>query len=175
MQIELTAAFQIPEQNDFQMEKRPETAREYPMQTFLCPCQQGFRFPWTNRIEAIELGSLLVIDAAVCADGAEKPGGERRIDAFEQFEKDEADRVSLRQQSIAAGAGKLGNLCLISLLKDVVLQWRRYSPCWCDKQAKRCRAQPHAVRHKAAVIPMARMTCALWLIMIFLQLPNLTE
>ena len=32
---------------------------------------------------------------------------------------------------------------------------------WCDEPAKRCRAQLHAMRHKTAEIPKARMTCAL--------------
>ena len=47
-------------------------------------------------IEAIELGSLWLIDLVICADGAEKAGDKRRIDAFDQFQEDKADRVSLR-------------------------------------------------------------------------------
>ena len=43
---------------------------------------------------------------------------------------------------------------------------RSYSRSGCDKRPNRYRAQPHAVRHNVAVILMARMTCALWLIMI---------
>ena len=60
-------------------------------------------------VEAIELRSLLLVDSGIRADGAEKGSGERRIDAFEEFQEDEADRISLREQLIAAGLGKLGN------------------------------------------------------------------
>jgi hypothetical protein len=35
---------------------------------------------------------------------------------------------------------------------------------WIEKRSNRCRAQPHAVRLKAVAMPMATMTCALWLI-----------
>jgi hypothetical protein len=40
-----------------------------------------------------------------------------------------------------------------------------YSPLGVTKEPNDV-AQPHAASQKAAVIPMARMTCALWLIMI---------
>ena len=60
-------------------------------------------------IEAVELRSLLLIDLAICADGAEKAGGERRIDAFEQLQEDQADRIAVRQELIAAGVGELGD------------------------------------------------------------------
>jgi hypothetical protein len=42
-------------------------------------------------IEAIDLRSLLLIDLAICANRAEKAGGDRRIDAFEQLQEDQAD------------------------------------------------------------------------------------
>ena len=60
-------------------------------------------------IEAIELRSLLLVDCSIRADGAEKGSGERRIHAFEEFQEDEADRISLREQLVAAGLGKLGD------------------------------------------------------------------
>ena len=42
-------------------------------------------------IEAIELSSLLLVDSGICADGAEKAGGQRCIDAFEQLQEDQTD------------------------------------------------------------------------------------
>ena len=60
-------------------------------------------------IQAIELGSPLGLESGICFDGAEKTGRERRVDAFEEFQKDEADRISLREESIAARVGELGN------------------------------------------------------------------
>ena len=60
-------------------------------------------------VEAIELRSLLLVDSSIRTDGAEKGSGERRIHAFEEFQEDEADRISLREQLIAAGLGKLGD------------------------------------------------------------------
>jgi hypothetical protein len=42
-------------------------------------------------IEAIELGSLWLVDPGICVDGGKKSSGERRIDAFEQLQEDEAD------------------------------------------------------------------------------------
>ena len=60
-------------------------------------------------IEAIELGSLLLIDPGIAADRAEKAGGERRIDAFEQLQEDQTDRVSVGEELIAARVGELGD------------------------------------------------------------------
>ena len=47
-------------------------------------------------IEAVELGSPLGFKPGVRFDGAEKTGREWRVDAFEQLQEDEADRVSPR-------------------------------------------------------------------------------
>ena len=60
-------------------------------------------------IEAIELRSLLLIDPGIGADRAEKAGGERRIDAFEQLQEDQTDRVSVGEELIAARVGELGD------------------------------------------------------------------
>jgi hypothetical protein len=49
------------------------------------------------------------LNCSIRADGAEKGSGEQRIHAFEEFQEDEADRISLREQLIAAGLGKLGD------------------------------------------------------------------
>ena len=41
----------------------------------------------------------------VGCDGAEETGGEGRVDAFEELQEDEADRISLGGKLIAAGVG----------------------------------------------------------------------
>jgi hypothetical protein len=40
-------------------------------------------------IKSIELGSVFGLQAGVTGDGTEKPRGKRRIDALEEFQKDE--------------------------------------------------------------------------------------
>jgi hypothetical protein len=60
-------------------------------------------------IEAIKLRSPLGFKSGVCFDGVEKACREWRIDAFEELQENEADRVSLREELIVARAGELGN------------------------------------------------------------------
>jgi len=60
-------------------------------------------------IEAVELRSFLLVDAGIRADGAEEAGGQWRVDAFEQLQEDETDRVTLWEELVAAGVGKLGD------------------------------------------------------------------
>jgi hypothetical protein len=52
--------------------------------------------------ETIELRSLVRFEAGICVDGSEQTGGQRRIDALEKFQEDEANRVAVRQELIAA-------------------------------------------------------------------------
>ena len=59
-------------------------------------------------IKAIELRSPLGFEPCICLDGAEKACGERGIDAFEELQEDEADRVSLRKL-IASRVRELGD------------------------------------------------------------------
>jgi hypothetical protein len=63
-------------------------------------------------VEAIKLGSPLGLKPCVCFDGAEKTCGEWGVDAFEELQEDEADRVALREQLITARVGELGNKTL---------------------------------------------------------------
>jgi hypothetical protein len=63
-------------------------------------------------IEAIKLRSPLGLKSGVCFDAAEKACGEWRVDAFEELKEDEANRVPLREQLIAARVGELGNKTL---------------------------------------------------------------
>ena len=60
-------------------------------------------------VEAVELRSPLVMEASIRAYGAEKAGGKRRINAFEELQEDEADRVSVREELVAARAWQLGD------------------------------------------------------------------
>ena len=60
-------------------------------------------------IKAIELRSPLGFEPGICFDGAEKTCREWGVDAFEELQEDEADRVSLREELIAARIGELGN------------------------------------------------------------------
>jgi hypothetical protein len=66
----------------------------------LAPLSRGFEADGANEgieiiddalIEAIELRSLVLINLAICTDGAEKAGGERRVDAFEELQEHQAD------------------------------------------------------------------------------------
>ncbi len=70
-------------------------------------------------VEAVELRSPLVSGFGITADGIKKTRGQRGIDALEQFEEDEADRVSLRQVLIAAGTWKPGDEPLGSQLGEI--------------------------------------------------------
>jgi hypothetical protein len=64
----------------------------------------------------------LGLKPCVCFDGAEKACGEWRIDAFEELQEDEADRVSLREQLITARVRELGNKTLGADFRKVVAE-----------------------------------------------------
>jgi len=64
----------------------------------------------------------LGLKPCVCFDGAEKACGEWRVDAFEELQEDEADRVSLREQLITARVGELGNKPLGAEFREVVAE-----------------------------------------------------
>ena len=73
-------------------------------------------------IEAIKLRSPLGFEPSVCFDGAEKACREWGIDAFEELQEDEADRVAFRQESIAPGVWKFLDQALGSELRQIVTQ-----------------------------------------------------
>jgi hypothetical protein len=56
-------------------------------------------------IEAVELRPLCVRGSGVGSDGAEEASGQRGVDAFEQLEENQAERVSM-----GGGADSGGNL-----------------------------------------------------------------
>src|SRR4029077_13489521 len=59
-------------------------------------------------------------DAGIAADGGKKAGGERRVAALEQLQKDETDRIALRQELIAARAGELRHETFGPQFREVV-------------------------------------------------------
>ena len=73
-------------------------------------------------IEPVKLRSPLGLKPDVCFDGVEKACGERRVDAFEELKEDEANRVPLREQLIAARVGELGNKTLGADFRKVVTE-----------------------------------------------------
>ena len=73
-------------------------------------------------IEAIEFGSPLGFEPDICFDGAEKACGERGVDAFEELQEDEADRVSAREELIAARVGEFGNKTFGAEFREVVAE-----------------------------------------------------
>jgi len=60
-------------------------------------------------IQAIELRSPLGFEPGICFDGAEKACREWGVNAFEELQEDEADRVPLREELIASGIRELGD------------------------------------------------------------------
>ena len=70
-------------------------------------------------VEAVELGSLVIMDSCIGADGAEKASGQRRINTFEQLEEEQAERVSVGEKLISAGIWKLGDKTFGPKLREV--------------------------------------------------------
>src|SRR5271166_2100711 len=58
-------------------------------------------------VEAVELRSVLALEAGVGLDGREEAGGQRGVDAFEELQEDEADRVAVGKEPVAAGVRQL--------------------------------------------------------------------
>ena len=56
-------------------------------------------------VQAVERRALAVGEGSVSGDRAEESSGEWSVDAVEEFQEDEAYRISLGQQTVAAGAG----------------------------------------------------------------------
>jgi hypothetical protein len=75
-------------------------------------------------VALIAVGDLLPVrpDPAPSLLGAEKACGEWRVDAFEERQEDEANRVSLREQLITARVGELGNKTLGANFREVIAE-----------------------------------------------------
>ena len=55
-------------------------------------------------VEAVELRSFIGLEAGIAFDRAKDTGGKRSVDPLEQFEEDQADGVTGREQLIAPRA-----------------------------------------------------------------------
>ena len=54
------------------------------------------------RVEAVELRSVLAVEPGVALDGREEPGSRLGVDAFEELQEDETDRVAVEEEPVAA-------------------------------------------------------------------------
>ena len=73
-------------------------------------------------IEAVELRPLCVRGSGVGTDGAEEASGQRGVDAFEQLEENQAERVSMGEKLIAAGIWKLSDETFGPKLGEVIAE-----------------------------------------------------
>ena len=73
-------------------------------------------------IKAVELRPLLLVDSSIRADGAEKAGGKRRIDALEELQEDQTDCRSEREELRAARVWKRGDEPLGPELGEIVTE-----------------------------------------------------
>ena len=60
-------------------------------------------------VEAVELAAAVVVETGIGGDWAEESGRPRGVDALEELEEDQGDRVALRQELITARVGQLGD------------------------------------------------------------------
>ena len=58
-------------------------------------------------VELVELVQPILGHDSVSRIGMKKPGGERRIDLVEEFEKQQTDAISIGQEAIAARVWQL--------------------------------------------------------------------
>ena len=56
-------------------------------------------------VKAIDLRPALLLQLAIAWNGAKQSGGKRSVDALEEFEEDERDRVAAWQQAVSAQCG----------------------------------------------------------------------
>src|SRR6266436_4787880 len=71
-------------------------------------------------VKAVERRALAVGEGLVSGDRVEESSGQRSVDAVEEFQEDQADRISLGQQTVAAGAGQLFDKAFRAELGEVV-------------------------------------------------------
>ena len=75
-------------------------------------------------VERVELMAFLLMELGISGEGLEEPGRQRRVDALEEFEEHETDRVSVGEESISAAVGHLLNKALGAKLGEVVSKGR---------------------------------------------------
>jgi hypothetical protein len=83
---------------------------------------EGIEIADNRLIEAIELRPPLGFEPCVCFDWAEKTCCEWGIDAFEELQEYEADRVSVREELIAARVGEFGHKAFGTEFREVVAE-----------------------------------------------------
>ena len=71
-------------------------------------------------VQAVERRAVGVGEGLVSGDRVEESSGERSVDAVEEFQEDQADRISLGRQAVAAGAGQLFDQAFGAQLGEVV-------------------------------------------------------
>jgi hypothetical protein len=71
-------------------------------------------------VSAVERRAPAVGEGLVSGDRVEESSGERSVDAVEEFQEDQADRISLGRQTVAAGAGQLFDKAFGAQLGEVV-------------------------------------------------------
>jgi hypothetical protein len=71
-------------------------------------------------IEPVELRSFFTVEPGIAAHGAEKACGQRRVNALEELQENEANRISLGQELVAAGVCDFGYEALGAQLGEVV-------------------------------------------------------
>ena len=76
-------------------------------------------------VEPVELKAFLLMDLRISGEGLEEPGRQRRVDALEEFEEHETDRVPVREESIPSPAGHLRDKPLALRLTQVFRQRER--------------------------------------------------
>ena len=53
-------------------------------------------------VEPVELGKTLLLQFVVGGKGPEESSGERGVDSFKEFEKNQADAIAIGQKSVSA-------------------------------------------------------------------------
>jgi hypothetical protein len=63
--------------------------------------QQAVEIVDDTLIEPIELMPFCVLEASIAVDRLKEPRGQRRVDAFEQLEEDDAEPVAFGEQTVS--------------------------------------------------------------------------
>src|SRR6478672_4535233 len=71
-------------------------------------------------VKAVERRALGVGEGLVDGNRVEESSDERSVDAVEEFQEDQADRISLGRQTVAAGAGELFDKAFGAQLGEIV-------------------------------------------------------
>ena len=58
-------------------------------------------------VEPVELGKTFLLQFVVGGKGPEESSGERGVDSFKQFEKNQADAIAIGQKSVSPRVGNL--------------------------------------------------------------------